>query len=92
MLGTLRMDIDTCITKYIEIAGEIFSIENNISQRKLGAFVNAIRGTSRFDPGPLEKAVKRLATEQLGDKATAGEDTPFRFESSRGNKSPRCKV
>ena len=36
MLGTLRMDIDTCINEYIDMAPEIFPVENIVSGSTLG--------------------------------------------------------
>jgi hypothetical protein len=89
MLGTLRMDIDTCINEYIDMAQEIFPIENIMSRNRLGILVNAIAGTQRFDPEPLEKAVKRLVKKHLGDRSPAGENTLFKFEASQ---DPPCKV
>src|SRR6266480_5685903 len=92
MLGTLRMDIDTCINEYLDMAPDIFPVEGVISRSKFSKLVNAVRGKQRFDPTPLEEAVKRLVKRHLADRATRGEDTPLRFEASRDNKSPQCKV
>src|SRR6266496_1243893 len=92
MLGTLRMDIDTCINEYIDMAPDIFPVEGSISGSNFGKLVKAIRGRQRFDPVPLEEAVKRLVKRHLANRATRGEDTPLRFEASRDRKSPQCKM
>ena len=92
MLGTLRMDIDTCINEYIGMTPNIFPVEGAISGSDFNKLMKAIRGKQRFDPVPLEEAIKRLVKKHLADRATRGEDTPLRFEASRDNKSPQCKV
>jgi hypothetical protein len=92
MLGTLRMDVDTCINEYLDMAPAVFPVEGVISGSNLSKFVKAVRGKQRFDPAPLEEAVKRLVEKHVTDRATKGKDTSLRFEASRGNKSPRCKV
>jgi hypothetical protein len=92
MLGTLRMDIDTCINEYIDMAPDIFPIEGAISGSKFGKLIQVVRGRQRFDPLPLEEAVKRLVRKHLAERATEGEDTPMRFEVSRDNEGPQCKV
>lgn len=92
MLGTLQMDIDTCINEYIDMAPEIFPVEDIVSSGKLGKLIKVARGKHRFDPGPLEMAVKRLVKKHLGSKAIGGEDAAFKFEASRDNKTPQCKV
>jgi hypothetical protein len=92
MLGTLRMDIDTCINEYIDMAQEIFSIENIISRSTLGTIVNTMVGTQRFDPEPLEKAAKRLVKKYLGGRSSAGENTVFKLKPSQDNKIRPCKV
>ncbi len=86
------MDIDACINEYIDMAPEIFPLEGHISGSGVGRFMNLASGNQRFDPKPLQNAVKRLVKKHLGDKATAGEDTLLRFEASRDNKSPQCKM
>jgi len=86
------MDIDTCINEFLDMAPEIFPIEDVISGSGVGQFTKVARGKQRFNPLPLEVAVKRLVKKHLADKATSGEDTPLKFEASRDNKSPQCKV
>ena len=46
MLGTLRMDIDTCINEYIDMAPEIFPVENIVSGSTLGKLVKVAKGES----------------------------------------------
>jgi hypothetical protein len=92
MLGTLRMDVDTCINEYLDMAPDIFPVEGVISGSKFSKFVRVVGGSQRFDPVRLEEVVKRLVKKHLADRATAGEDTPIQFEASRDNKSPQCKV
>jgi hypothetical protein len=92
MLGTLRMDINTCINEYIDMAPEIFPVENIVSGSKLGKLLKVVKGNHRFDPTSLEMAVKRLIQKHLGPKATEGEDTLFKFDASRDQAMPQCKV
>ena len=69
MLGVLRMDVQTCIDEYLEMAPEIFPIEGRISGSTMGKLLKASRGHSRFDPAPLEAAVKRLVKKYIGDNS-----------------------
>ncbi|KAH0542025.1 hypothetical protein FGG08_003574 [Glutinoglossum americanum] len=92
MLGTLRMDVDTCIKEYLNMAPDIFPVEGVVSGSRLGRVMGVVRGRQRFDPASLEEAVKRLVGEHLADRAIGGEDTPIQFEASRDNKNPQCKV
>lgn len=57
------MDIETCIQTYLAIAPEIFAVECVISRSRLGQLANVLRGEQRFDPDPLENAIKRLVKE-----------------------------
>jgi hypothetical protein len=72
MLGTLRMDVDTCIKEYLNIAPDIFPVEGIISRSKFSKFVKVVKGKQRFDPTPLEKVVKSLVKKHLADRATRG--------------------
>ena len=92
MLGTLQMDIDSCIDEYLNMAPDIFPVESVVSGNKISKLIKVVRSKQQFDPTPLEEAVKGLVRKHLADKATRGEDTPLRFEASRDNKSPQCKV
>jgi hypothetical protein len=57
MPRALRMDINTCINEYIDMATEIFAAENIASGDTLGRLVNVAKGQYRFDPTPLKMAV-----------------------------------
>jgi hypothetical protein len=83
----------TSVNEYIDMAPGIFPVEGAISGSKLSKLVKAIRGKQRFDPVPLEEAVKRLVKKHLSRQRLAqGEDKPSTFEASRENKTPQCKV
>jgi patatin-like phospholipase/acyl hydrolase len=60
MLGTLRMNVDECITAYLALAPKIFPKESFISGSKLIKLFKAGRGTARFDATALEEEVKKL--------------------------------
>jgi hypothetical protein len=84
MLGVLKMDVDTCITMYLEMAPKIFPSEGFVSGSKLGKFFNAARGTARFDGGELEKFVKALIVKNLNG---VGEDVLLDARESGGTES-----
>ena len=86
------MDVDACIAEYRDIAPEIFPVENTFGRSSLGKSIKLVRGKDRFDPRPLESAIKRLVKKYLGDEATAGEDTPFRFRPSNIGEQDNCRV
>ena len=92
MLGSLRMDVDACIKEYQDMAPEIFPVENTFGQTALGKSIKLVRGKERFDPRPLESAIKRLVKKHLGVEATAGEDTPLRFRPSNISEQDSCRV
>ena len=92
MLGTLRMDVDACITECRDMAPEIFPVENTFGQSALGKSIKLVRGKDRFDPRPLESAIKRLVKKYLGDEAIASEDNPFRFRPSNIGGQDNCRV
>ncbi|MCJ1470163.1 hypothetical protein MMC07_008808, partial [Pseudocyphellaria aurata] len=87
MLGVLRMDIDSCISAYLKMAPNIFSVKNMLADSKLSRIKKVLTGDPRFSPIPLEEAIKGLVVEQLKERATEGENTPMRFEPE-----PPCKV
>jgi hypothetical protein len=66
MLGVLKMDVDTCIKIYLEMAPKVFPSEGLVSRSKLGKFLKGARGTARFDSGELEKFFKALVVEKFG--------------------------
>ena len=65
MLGTLRMNIDECITAYLALAPKIFPKKSFLSNNKLIKLFNAGRGSARFDATALEEEVKKLVTRYL---------------------------
>ncbi|KAH0544765.1 hypothetical protein FGG08_001132 [Glutinoglossum americanum] len=67
MLGTLQMDIDTCIREYKVMSPEIFPVGYR-SGSKVAKFASVLTGTPVFDPISLERAVKRLVVEHLKDR------------------------
>ncbi|KAI9780998.1 MAG: hypothetical protein M1839_006437 [Geoglossum umbratile] len=92
MLGTLRMDVDTCMNAYLDMAPKIFPVEGILSRNKFGKLVKGAIGTPRFDPLELEIAIKKLVVDHLKEQAVAGEDTPFDFAAAMGDGQPQCKV
>ena len=89
MLGTLRVDIDTCIREYKAMSPEIFPV-GYLSGSKVVKLVSTITGTPGFDPAPLEKAVKRLVVEHLKDRIPAGtEERTIAQELQKGSMSPQ---
>lgn len=87
MLGPLRMDIDSCIAQYLEMAPVIFPEEGLISSNSWIKKGKAIQGQSRFKAEPMEKYIKGLIMKHLGPRATEGVDTPLDFEQN-----PKCKM
>ncbi|MCJ1471106.1 hypothetical protein MMC07_009754 [Pseudocyphellaria aurata] len=92
MLGILRMDIDTCIKAYLEIAPDIFPVESMFSNSTLGRFTKVVRKKERFSPIPFENAIKRLVADHLKERATDGENTPMKFEVAQQGSDRLCKV
>ena len=91
MLGTLRMDIETCIDEYLNMVPEIFPVEDRMGGSAMGKLLKVVRGRQRFDPKPLEAAVKRLVKRHSGDSC-ADEDKPLRFEASNISEHQKCNV
>ena len=71
MLGVLRMDVDECINKYLEMAPIIFPTEGFLSGSFLGKLIQGVRGGARFDAQNLEFVVKQMVNEKL----KSGQDT-----------------
>ena len=83
------MDIDSCITKYIEMAPKIFPVEGTFFGSRLGKLITAMQGKPRFKPAPLELAIKSLVSDNLRIGSADGENTAMRFESLPAQS---CKV
>ena len=92
MLGTLRMDIQTCIDEYLNMAPDIFPVEGIISGSKIGQLVTVARGRQRFKAKPLELAIRRLVKKHLKQRSTECEETLFQFEASKPNENCSCNV
>ena len=92
MLGTLQMDIQTCIDEYLRLAPEIFPVEGLIQRSSVGKVYKILRGRQRFQAQPLELAIKRLVKKYLGERNAEGEETFFRFEASKLTDNRSCNV
>ncbi|KAL3422240.1 kinesin light chain [Phlyctema vagabunda] len=95
MLGTLRMDVDSCIKEYLAMAPNIFPIETLISGNKFSKFLKGAKGKARFDSKPMEQAIKNLVQTRLralGEDSEDVENTHFRFKAYGDQQSPTCKV
>jgi hypothetical protein len=66
MLGVLKMDVDTCIQTYLEMAPKIFPSQGFVSGSTLAKLLKGVRGIARFDGSELEKFVKALVVDRLG--------------------------
>ena len=42
MLGTLRMDVNTCIREYLDMAPEIFPVESTFGQNAVGKSIKLV--------------------------------------------------
>ena len=99
MLGVLKMDVDSCIVAYGQLAKEIFPKEGFLSRSKLGKHGKGVLGKARFDASVLEMRVKEYVSNALkgspsGDEgpATSKDDTLLDFEATPGSEGPKCKV
>jgi hypothetical protein len=86
MLGRLQMDVETCISAYCKLSEMIFPEKHGLlaSFGFKGKDLNFLRGKPWFDAGNLEKALKAISKEQLGDEAALLLDPK--------DTSPACKV
>ena len=82
------MDIDTCISKYLSMAPQIFPEEGFVSGSKWGKIVKGVRGEARFDAKNLEKVVKDMVCEAFGDDK---EDAPLHIDQPEEG-LPRCRT
>ena len=74
MLGTLRLDVETCIREYQNMAPDIFPV-NKMTGNRVGRLLKTLTGIPKFKPGPLENALKTLIERHLGNQ-----DTALKFE------------
>lgn len=66
MLAVLRMDIETYISSYLDMAPRIFPEEGFIPGSKVGKLYKGIEGTARFDATELEAIIKAMVAARLG--------------------------
>lgn len=92
MLGTLRIDIQIYINKYLKIAPIIFPIAGLISGSKIGQLFIIARSRQRFKAELLELAIKRLVEKHLEQRSTNGKETLFRFEASKPKEDYFCYI
>lgn len=90
MLGKLKMDVDTCITKYLELAPQIFPARGFISGSKVGKLFKGIQGTPKFDATALERFVKALVVEKPGSRKDALLEAATEDDPVRGCKTFVC--
>ena len=86
------MDIKTCIDEYLKMAPDVFPVEGWLKGNVLGKLFTVATGRQRFDPKPLESAIRRLVEKYLEGSATEGKDTTLRFRSSHASERHECKV
>lgn len=68
MLGVLKMDIDTCISSYRDLAPKIFPEEGFLSSKKLVKLFKGLKGIARFDATNLESAVKEMVASTMNSE------------------------
>jgi len=73
------MDVASCINKYMTISREVFN--PRLRTRLLGRVLPSLAGSAAFDHQALEKAIKDIVRDALGD-----ENAAFLEED------PQCKV
>ena len=82
MLGVLRMDIDSCIKEYLDMAPTIFPTKSLFSGSKLGKLMKGITGKPQFNPDAFETVIKKLIADHLKTRSPAQEHTMLAFEAS----------
>ena len=58
MLGCLKMDVDTCIRKYLELGKTVFPTESYFT-KKVGKHGKGLVEMARFDAKVLERCINR---------------------------------
>lgn len=82
------MDIDTCISKYLSMAPNLFPEEGFISGSKVRKFLKGVKGEARFDAKSFEKVVIEMVSETFGDQ---GEDILLQPGQSEQD-APQCRT
>lgn len=88
MLGRLEMTIEDCITSYTKFMGEVFP-PNTVARKMpfgLGTLFDVTVKGEKWDSRVLEKVIKRLVKEQLG------QDPETVLLQDPKNPNPSCKV
>lgn len=90
MLGTLRMDIDTCIGEYNKIFQKIFPVTKY--KEKVNDLIEThqesdLETQEKFDPKHLEDMIRKRVAEHFGDN-----DAPFNIETRENLSYQQCKV
>ena len=60
MLGVLRLDVDTCISLYLEMAPEIFPEEGFLAGSRVAKLLEGAVGYARFDATILKERVRKI--------------------------------
>lgn len=98
MLGTLRMDIDTCIGEYNKIFQKTFPVTkykekvNDLMETHQESDLETqpksdLESQEKFDPKHLEDMIRKLVAEHFGDN-----DAPINIETRESLSYPQCKV
>ena len=82
------MDIDTCITIYLDMAPKIFPRVDFISRSRLGKLWNGVKGKARFDAENLERMIKNMVSKAFGSD---GEYVLLQSDLS-GRDPPQCRT
>lgn len=67
MLGRLKMDVTTCIDKYLQLASSVF-IPKRDRANLIGRLADLMNIKEEFSAKTLEDAVKEIVALQLGDQ------------------------
>ena len=81
MLGRLKMDIEDCITAYLQISEEVFQPRRR-SLNFLGKANDALKVRGRFNSEALKKGIQRSVVQ-------AGEDRDVKLKVEA---KPKCRV
>jgi patatin-like phospholipase/acyl hydrolase len=81
MLGRLKMNIEDCITAYLQLSQEVFQPRRR-SLNFLGKANDVLRVRGRFDSEALRKGIQRVVME-------AGEDGDAKLKVED---EPKCRV
>ncbi|RPA85840.1 hypothetical protein BJ508DRAFT_168366 [Ascobolus immersus RN42] len=83
MLGHLQMDVDECITAYVEMSKAIFSKKNRSSWNLIGKAIGKVKADGKFNTAEFEKVIKSVIARSRFQNADA---------SFQEDEDPKCKV